>query len=224
LVTVNIPDPQSGPDGVAYGTSTIADAPLTATSQDFTIQLGKPWTNQVVASFTDANPKEAPAAYAAGIYWGDSNTPQAGKVVSLGGRFLVIGSRGYFNPGVFRYRVVIRDNLLGDDWSTALTAGTARVTPYGEGQPINPTAFGSFIDQRDTIGGSQDLDGDFVNTSIDWGDRTSSVATVTAGQVLGSHTYNEENDAYPLTAQVVDHFETYRKNLKLAVADAMLTP
>src|SRR5262249_15041130 len=66
--------------------------------------------------------------------------------------------------------------------------------------------------------------GDFVNTSIDWGDRTSSVATVTAGQVLGSHTYNEENDAYPLTAQVVDHFETYRKNLKLAVADAMLTP
>src|SRR5262249_22571815 len=100
LVTVNIPDPQSGPDGVAYGTSTIADAPLTATSQDFTIQLGKPWTNQVVASFTDANPKEAPAAYAAGIYWGDSNTPEAGKVVSLGGRFLVIGSRGYFNPGV----------------------------------------------------------------------------------------------------------------------------
>jgi hypothetical protein len=63
----------------------------------------------VVAAFTGAEEGRPAASYRATIDWGDGTTGPADAITADGLVFRVRGSHAYARPGVYRYRVVIRE-------------------------------------------------------------------------------------------------------------------
>jgi hypothetical protein len=92
----------------ASGSSTVLDAPLSATGVTISPIAGAPF-QAVLASFTDANPYATASEFTATIQWGDG-TGSAGMVQSDGhGGFTVSGGHTYAAPTQYSITVVIAD-------------------------------------------------------------------------------------------------------------------
>src|SRR5262249_35074063 len=92
----------------ASASLSVADAPLTATSVNVTTFQGVP-LNQVVATFTDANPLGVKADFTATIDWGDGTSPTAGTIGVSGNSFTVTGSHAYGVAKSYTATVTIND-------------------------------------------------------------------------------------------------------------------
>src|SRR5262249_53972832 len=92
----------------AAATANVGDADLTAAGQDQAATEGVAFS-QVVATFTDANPRATPDEFSVTIDWGDGRT-SGGRVRPDGhGGFEVLGDHTYDEEGSYPVHVEITD-------------------------------------------------------------------------------------------------------------------
>jgi hypothetical protein len=148
-----------------------------------------------IATFADSNNADTAGDFTAAIDWGDGTT-DAGTVVGANGSFSVQGDHTYADEASVLATVTITRTA---DSATTAPSGNVLVieadllTPTAKtigGQPgvlINNVVVATFADQN-----TANVAGDFTAT-IDWGDGSSSVGTVSGSgatfSVSGSHTY-----------------------------------
>jgi len=106
VVTVTVsdgaaPGAQDPVTATATGVAHVADAPLTAADPQPTIvdaTEGVLFVDEVIGSFTDANPLATPGEYSVTIDWGDGSPMSYGRVVQPAGAgtpFFVVGTHTY---------------------------------------------------------------------------------------------------------------------------------
>ncbi len=150
----------------------------------------------MLATFQDSNPDSKLSDFTATINWGDSTVTTAGTVQLLPGSGIgVTGTHTYAAPGSDTITVTLNDAGGSSDTVT----GSAQVLdPFnlaGVGQDILATQAASWTGSVATfqVSGASATAGDF-SAQIDWGDSTSSPATISANasggfSVNGTHTY-----------------------------------
>ena len=183
---------------------TVTDAPLSdeTTATALSAIEGASTGDQVVGSFSDANPNSAPGDYTATIYWGDGGSSPAAAITQAAGVFSVHGSHTYAEEGTYHPYAVVTDNG-GSTVTTSQTLVTETVADAAltdtsaaaaasatEGASTGTLTVAAFTDAN-----SGDHHGDFTAT-IHWGDGSSGGTEVTYSNgtysVSGSHTYAEE--------------------------------
>ena len=207
-ISVAISD-DGGATTVGHASAVIADAPLTAgapvTLTPGTGVLIAP-PNNVVATFTDANPAGTVSDFTATIDWGDGTAISNGIIVQPGGAgtvFDVEGTHAYAFPGTYATTVVVTD--VGG--SVVTIPGTATVADAAlsftafpvsavEGQSTGTILLATITNPNPLATVSN------MVASVDWGDATGSfpaivtlVGSSSAGTVFdvsASHTYLEE--------------------------------
>ena len=184
--------------GEASPTAEVSDAPLTAkVAVPPVVEGGSP--SGPIATFTDANTGAPLSDFTSTIDWGDGST-SAGAIAKTGpGAFSVNGTHAYGEEGARTVTVTVKD--VGGSTVTAtqainvadapLTAGGVLTRRGVEGRPLAGAA-GTFHD-----GFAGATAADYAPPTINWGDRTTSVGTISPApgggwQVGGSHTYREE--------------------------------
>jgi hypothetical protein len=198
-VTVDVTDAGGSKlTGVGKTTVAVADAPLTDRTGTTALSAkeGASTGDQVVGSFSDADPNAVPGDYTATIYWGDGSSSPASAITQSGGTFSVRGSHTYAEEGTYHPYAVVTD----DEGNPALTTGrstvttsqtlvtetVALVTPTAgvsgpgngvPGQPRTVTFTASDPDPTDQAAG-------FVYV-ITWGDGTTLTIPRTAGNGSG---------------------------------------
>jgi hypothetical protein len=148
-----------------------------------------------IATFADSNLGNTASNFTASIDWGDGQTT-SGTVVGASGSFSVLGDHTYADEGDPQVTVTITrttDNTTATPQGTVAVAEADLLTPVSKtigGQPnvlINNALVATFNDNN-----AGNTAADFTAT-IDWGDGTSSVGTVSGSgatfSVSGSHTY-----------------------------------
>jgi hypothetical protein len=178
-------------------TLTVNDAPLSdqTTATALSATEGASTGDQVVGTFSDADPNAVPGDYTATIYWGDGSSGSASAITQSGGSFSVHGSHTYAEEGTFHPYAVVTDNegnpaLTGGSTVTtsqtlitetvAHVAPTAGVSGPSNGVPGQPRTFtftASDPDPADQAAG-------FVY-HITWGDGTTQTIARTAGNGSG---------------------------------------
>jgi hypothetical protein len=172
---------------------------------------GQSFSGAVIA-FTPSNPNTPPASDSATITWGDGTT-SAGSVVAdpnVSTQFDVTGTHTYALYGSYAMSIQIVDNGTHSTVSTnalvvdaALAANASSGLTAAEGSAFSGT-LATFTDAAPGTTAST------YNAAIDWGDGTTSTATVvadphTAGQfdVQGAHTYAQAA-SWPFTVTIND--------------------
>ena len=187
----------------------VADAPLTAQGKFLAALHGTPLSNVVVASFTDANPNGALGDYSASIYWGDGSAAVAGVInVNQSGGFDVRGTHTYSAAGPHTATIAIQDvggssavatSQVADDLPLILTARRLHFRP---GQQF--TFMVGTVTDTDP---SAAADGSNLSVSIDWGDGSSSGATLVPQNgsfaIMGTHRYTAAR-VFNVTLTVID--------------------
>jgi hypothetical protein len=196
IVKVTITD-VGGSSATSNGTALVNDAPLAATGASSQQWEGTPFT-ALVAHFTDADPNGAVGDYAATILWGDGTNSLGSIVANPDGGFDVTGSHTYATEGVHTYAVSILDEGGAGNGAPGIIivfdaplsgSGQSFSTPPSGSTGSVPVA--SFTDPGGSDGSTN------YSTTIDWGDGTSSLGTITQSAsgapgtftVTGSHTY-----------------------------------
>ncbi|PWU11051.1 MAG: hypothetical protein C5B50_24145 [Verrucomicrobia bacterium] len=111
-------------DQQAY-TFGVGDTRISANASNFVAQALTPFSNQLVATFTNGVPNSAPANFTASINWGD-NSVTAGTITTNSlGRKEVRGSHTYTNSGDYPVYSTIQ-SVLG---ASATVIATATVPP-----------------------------------------------------------------------------------------------
>jgi hypothetical protein len=205
--------------GTVTEADSFANGAITLPSGTFVEGQAIPAGTQV-ATFSDPGyPTNSASDFTALINWGDGTPATAGTVVALGGgNFGLEGGHTYAEEGSFTIAATVADDAPGTATTTitgsvvilnAPLTGTA-VTLHGtEGAPLTNVDVATFVD-ADPLGDANDM-----VATIDWGDGTVTAGTVvqdaqtppgggTMFHVQGSHTYSEENPAYPVTVTVID--------------------
>jgi hypothetical protein len=208
-------------------TFTVPDAPVTAAVVPFSPQEGVSYTGPV-ATFSDGNPNAPLSDFTATITWGDGATT-TGTIAALGrGKFSLSGTHTYTEEQSPTVAVAIADKG-GSQANTqgGITVFDASVT--GVGALIQATEKVPF---SGLVGTFQDANtgapaSDF-QASIDWGDGTTTVGTVTAlGNggfgVNGSHTY-ATSGTYPTRVTLTDKGGTTATASSTTVAADLLYP
>ena len=187
------------------GTVNVVDAPLSPGTvfPSGTCMEGTncPFT---LGSFTDADPKAAVGLYTATVDWGDGST-SPGTITACGKEFCVSAYHTFAHNGSYNTKILASDvggaslNMNG----IAVNVTDAPLTAYSA-TPASPHG----VQFTEVIATFTDADpygtvSDFT-ASIDWGDTTSSVGTITANthrsfDVTGTHTYS---DPGPHTATI----------------------
>jgi hypothetical protein len=203
-ITVVVSDPATG-SGTATTSVAVSDAPLTdqTAATALSAQEGAATGDQVVASFSDADPNAVPADYTATIYWGDGSSGPASAITQSGGIFSVHGAHTYAEEGTYHPYATVTDNegnpaLTGGSTVTtsqilvtetvAAVAPTAAVSGPGNGVPGQPRTFtfsASDSDPTDQAAG-------FVYT-VTWGDGS---APQTIAQTTGNGSGVEVDHVY----------------------------
>src|SRR5581483_1517327 len=163
------------------GTTTVADAQLTATDLPVIGTEGTALNLVAVASFTDANPNGSVGDFSATIHWGDGTTGTGTVVATLNG-FQVEGSHLYTDEGTFSISTSIADQ--GGSIASTISAATIGEGDVLTGQSLVMTPNAG---QASVTAVFSDIDtvtdaGDFSAT-INWGDGT----PATAGTVSGGN-------------------------------------
>ena len=207
-VTINDNAPGTGTATVT-DTATVTEADsLSGTPVTFSAIAGTSVT-ATVATFSDTLTTNVAGDFTATIDWGDA-TVTAGTVSGGGGAFAVSGTHTYAATGTFSVTVTLSDDAPGT--ATATVTSTAHVgTTVLTVTPINisaieHTAFNgsvaSFTDSDTTKTSAS------FNASINWGDGTTSLGTITGGSgsfsVTGQHTYTDEG-SFPLSITVTEN-------------------
>jgi FG-GAP-like repeat len=162
-----------------------------------------------VATFTDGNSGDTPSSFNASIDWGDGLTT-GGTVSGSNGSFTVNGNHTYADEGDDPVTVTLTRTA---DLDTSTVTGTVTV---GEADNLSVTAANFSGDPGTAINNVQvatftdaftgQVAGD-LNATINWGDGTSSVGSVSGGggsfTVDGSHTYTTGGN-YTFNVSVAD--------------------
>lgn len=151
--------------------------------------------NGTVATFSDADTSKTPASFTVTIAWGDGTTTP-GTVTGGSGSFTVSGQHTYADEGAFTFTVTVTETGPGGATASSSATATATEADVLAGTPvgISPFAGASFtgIVATFTDADTANVASDFLAT-IDWGDGTTTAATVTGGggtfAVTGTHTY-----------------------------------
>lgn len=206
-ITITVTD-VGGQRATITTTATVADAPLTSSGTNVAGTEGLSTGNVTVATFTDADPAGTVGDYTATVNWGDGTatvTLPAGSITSVvlasGVTFHVDAAHTYAEEGTFRVTVTVADAGGSSTLSTTqavigdapLTNATGVHVAATEGAALTDVPVATFVDS-DPLGTTNDFTG-----TIDWGDGSTSQATITqpggAGTpftVSGSHPYTEE--------------------------------
>ncbi|HWB14604.1 MAG TPA: DUF4214 domain-containing protein [Pirellulales bacterium] len=197
--------------GPVSSSVTVADADSgTVTAQAITATEGHTFSGQV-AAFADTYAGQVAGDLTANIDWGDG-TVSAGTVIGAGGDFTISGSHAYADEGSYAVTTTVSDDSPGT--FTATGTGTATVAEGDSGNltpmTITPTegqAFSGAVASFTDEGNPLQVAGDFT-ASINWGDGTTTTATVsgpTGGPftISGNHTYAEDG-SYSVVATFSD--------------------
>jgi hypothetical protein len=195
------------------GTSTVADAKLTASAVNIKPVEGKSFSG-TVATFTDADPAGTTSDYTATVNWGDGTGTHSATVGTKTGGFKVTGSHTYAEEGTFNVKVTIQD-VGGAKATTTGTATVADAALTSSGKTFSGIAHQSLTK---VVASFTDADpgcavGDYTAT-IKWGDGsgTSAGTIVTNGStcgfnVKGTHTY-ASSGTFTVKVTIVDHTAT----------------
>ena len=203
--------------------------------------------NTIVAHFTDANPNASVADYIGlngqpiTIHWGDGQTSLGTVQVDTanGGGFDVVGNHTYADEnGSYTVSVDLQDKggaqvnlsnpIIVND--AALTAISYAIPNATEGASLN-TIVAHFTDANPNASVADYIGLNGQPITIHWGDGQTSLGTVqidTANgggfDVVGSHTYADENSSYTVSVDLQDKGGA-QVNLSnpIAVNDAALT-
>src|SRR5581483_12018650 len=230
VVTIN---DDGGSKTTDSGSTTVADAPLTAGTVTAAGGVEGSVATTLSATFTDANAGATAADFSATIAWGDGTTTNftSGSVSEHNGVFTVAGSHLYAEEGTYTTVVTVNDDggsKTTDSGSTTvadapLTAGTVTAAGGVEGS-VATALSATFTDAN--AGATTD---DFSGT-IAWGDGTTT--NFTSGSVsehngvftvAGSHLYAEEGTYTTVVTINDDGGSTTTDSGSTTVADAPLT-
>ena len=176
-ITVTIAS-AGGSSAVASGQAVVADAALTATCVPFAATEGRPLTEVVVATFTDAGGPEPIGAYSALIFWGDGTPATVGLITfdPATQTFRVAGSHTYDESGTFTLSVQITE--AGGSTVTVACPVTVADVPIALAGQLDPES-DTGVSNTDNI--TNDNTPSFVGTS-----EPGSIVTLTErGVVLG---------------------------------------
>jgi len=192
---------------------TVDDAPLTATGSNINATEGMSTGTVTVATLTDAaGAYSNQANLSATINWGDGNSSAATLVAtSSPGVYDVEGSHTYIHYGNYTIKMSAGDG----GGSTAASQSTASVGDAmltANGVNVNATEGAAFSNVTvatltDAAGSSTNIND--LSATINWGDSTSSAATLVATStpgvfdIQGSHTYSEFG-SYTIKTSVQD--------------------
>jgi len=106
-------------------TFTFGDTPISAQSTNFTAFAQTPFTNQLLATFTNGVPNSPTNNFTAFINWGDNSTN--GGIIATGsnGQKAVLGSHTYTNAGDYPIYLTIQSTV----GASATVVATASVPP-----------------------------------------------------------------------------------------------
>ena len=219
-VTVTIND-VGGSQTIETGSTTVADAPLTAGTVTAGGGVEGVTPTTLSATFSDANTGAPNTDFSGTINWGDGNTTSfmsSAVTADGGGNFTVGGSHQYLEEGSYTTTVTINDDggsLNGNSSTTdtgmttvadaPLTAGTVTLSAGGV-EGVTPTTLSATFSDANTGAPNTDFSG-----TINWGDGDTTTfmsSAVTAGgggnfTVGGSHQYLEEG-TYTTTVTIND--------------------
>jgi hypothetical protein len=195
-VTYSVPNGASSRTGTS--TATVRDAPLRGSgATGLSAQEGNA-SSFDLGTFSDFDPSGSVTDYTATIDWGDGTTSSG--VVSGEGPFDVTGNHAYHEEGTPTVTVTITDGgggetaftaqLTIDDAGLSATPSTGLTEPEGS----SPTLTLATLTDADPGAAASDY-----SATVDWGDGTSSIATVEGDPTVGvtiiaSHGYAEEGD------------------------------
>jgi hypothetical protein len=211
LITITLTDSSTTPPMVAVDktTITVSEGDIAVTSGPANVIEGQPTTGNVLV-FTDGTVSESVdtgASFTATVDWGDGSAPVAGNVTGAAGGPYTVSVPGsahvYTDEGTFTAKVTVTETGV---LQTPLFVASVPVT-VGEGDVFSAPTFlltsateGTAIAGSTTIATFHDSNINQVpsdlTATINWGDGTSSLGTITdvAGliSVKGGHTYTEE--------------------------------
>ena len=97
----------------AYGefSFVIGDTPITGQSNTVSTMAGVPFTNLVIATFTNGVPDSSPSNFTANVYWGDDSTNEVSVTDGGGGLKAVLGSHSYSYPGSYPVYVSVQSSI-----------------------------------------------------------------------------------------------------------------
>ena len=191
-------------------TAHVSDAALTlGPALTIGAAKGQLLSNQVVATFTDANPYATAGSFTATINWGDSTT-STGVVTLIGGTgagavFSISGSHTYLAAGTDNIEVSVTDVggatiplSLSATVTVANTPLWLTVSPLsatvGVATPVNQV-IATFVDEA-----AVDPIGDYSAT-INWGDGSAVVTTGITIVALGGGNFQIEAPSHTYTAR-----------------------
>jgi hypothetical protein len=212
----------------------VADADSgTVTASAISTTEGHTFSGQV-ATLTDGYSGQVASDLTATINWGDGATTM-GKLTGSGGNFTISGSHAYTDEGNFTVTTSVADLSPGTFAATGTATASVAEGDFGSLNPmtITPTegqAFSGAVASFTDSGNPLQVASDF-NASIDWGDGTKTMGTVsgpTGGPftISGNHTYSDDG-SYSLTATFSDDPPSILTNIPIAstavVSEADLT-
>jgi cyclophilin family peptidyl-prolyl cis-trans isomerase len=106
-------------------TFAVGDVPITAFGTSFVASVSVPFTNQLLATFTNTLPTSGVSNFTASINWGDNSVTSGIVQTNLSGKKEVRGSHTYTNAGDYPVLVTV-SNRLG---AQAVVTTTAIVPP-----------------------------------------------------------------------------------------------
>jgi hypothetical protein len=189
------------------------DAPITATGTTFSATEGQPFSG-TVANFHDPDPMSTPAEYNATIDWGDSSS-STGTITptgtsSSGNDFAVSGTHTYAEEGTYTVKVTITDVDNTSNSATAISTANVADATLSSKCAMPPVTAQAYTGPTATFNDSSSTGtlSDFSAT-INWGDSTVTLGTITGGPglapytVSGSHTYTSTGP-FTVTTTITD--------------------
>lgn len=179
-------------------TATVVDAQLSAQGVPITAGGGVPFSNLLVATFTDNDPNATVNDFTATINWGDGTSSAATITTGAANAFSVLGSHTYSTQGNFTVGVALNDvNPAGDvPGSTASTTSSATVqqasatTTVLTASPSGPVVFGQTVVLTATV----------ANSTAGGGTPTGTVTFLDGTTSLGNGTLDASGTATLSTA------------------------
>ena len=124
-------------------TFAVGDVPITAFSTSFVASASVPFTNQLLATFTNTISTSAPSNFTGSINWGDNSVTSGVVQTNLAGTKEVRGSHTFTNAGNYAVQVTINSYLGAQAvvTTTAVVPPTLNLTRSGTNSILNWPAF-----------------------------------------------------------------------------------